>query len=247
MNKTSLLISNVALETGALLKQYLKDRGVYNRDSDAIVCYGARAQGPKALNHACARGKINRMISMEEGGVRLVPWFTAEAYQERGLELLKNFTFPLLARNIHGHGGTDIVPVFQPQEVEWRIAAGWEWFSSYVPVANEYRVFVYRDKVLDTYEKIMKRPTDYKYIGRNFRNGFDFVHVPNCDDASEMALKSLCGLDFAAVDMVRGLDGLIYILETNTAPGVLKSGAQKTLGKLADCIADWCQKGYPEA
>jgi len=185
--------------------------------------------------------KVKRMVAMEKAGCNLVPWF-------RGKDIPEGFRFPCLARRMTGHGGTDIVPVFEPKEVQWRLAAGWDWFSSYVPTATEYRVWAYRGDCLDTYEKVMKRPHDYKFVcGRNYRQGFDFVKSKNYTDASEQAILAVKALrlDFAAIDILRGEDGQIYILEANTAPGVILSGAQSTLGKLVDRIVTWDADGYP--
>lgn len=238
----SVQISDAASETGALLVSMLTDRGIYKENSTKVVCYGVswnRDRVSHALSGNCMSNKVKRMIAMEKAGCSLIPWF-------KGKDIPEGTRFPLLARAITGHGGTDIVPVFQRKEVEWRVAAGWDWFSSYVPMETEYRVWIYRDEHLDTYEKVMHRPKDYKYIGRNFRNGFDFEHTRQKQDATaqaRMAIHAL-GLDFGAVDMLRGEDGEIYILEVNTAPGCIKSGAQKTLAKLVDQIVAWDKSDY---
>lgn len=240
-HKTSLLISGAAQETGALLKEYLQVRGVYDSRAVATVCYGYSNRRRPSLNSECSTDKIERLRRMEDGGCCTVPWF------ENPDDLPMEPHYPLLARKRMGYGGTDIIPVFQREELKWRIAAGFDWFSEYVPVANEYRVWVFRGHHLDTYEKVMQRPENYKFIGRNFRNGFDFVPALEQRDATVQALRAITtiGLDFAAVDLLRGKDGLIYVLEVNTAPGVLKSGAQTTLGKLADHIATWVREDYP--
>lgn len=237
----SVIISNAALETGALLVSLLKERGIHDPASDNVVCYGNSGAGERFLNQNCMSNKVKRMVAMEKAGCSLIPWF-------RGDKIPAGVRFPLLARRLTGHGGTDIVPVFQRKEVEWRLAAGWDWFSSYVPMDTEYRVWVYRNDHLDTYEKVMHRPTDYKYIGRNFRNGFDFELSLDYNDATEQARRAIkaLGLDFGAVDMLRGEDGKIYILEVNTAPGVIKSGAQWTLDRLVDRIENWDREGYPK-
>jgi glutathione synthase/RimK-type ligase-like ATP-grasp enzyme len=237
-------ISDAASETGALLVEYLKDRGVFDIKAGPTVCYGvnSRRNTEPKLNANCMSDKVKRMIAMGKAGVSLVPWFDGHG------RLPERIQFPLLARKLTGHGGTDIVPVFQPEEVEWRLEAGWDWFSSYVPKATEYRVWTFRGEVLGTYEKIMKRPKDFKYIGANFRNGFEFMECGTIKDtASEAALATKAlELDFSAIDMLRGKDGKLYILEANTAPGVIRSSAQKTLGLLADRITDWVKAGYPE-
>lgn len=243
----SVEISDAASETGALLCELLEERDVYDETrAEATVCYGvARGRYKHALNAKCMSNKVKRMVAMAKAGVRLVPWFYGK---DIDTGMLKNYTFPMLARKITGHGGTDIVPVFEPKEVAWRMAAGWDWFSSYIPTATEYRVWIYRGEHLDTYEKVMKRPGDYKYIGRNFRNGFDFGHSTEHKDATRQAALAVHALelDFAAIDMLRGEDGKIYVLEANTAPGVIRSGAQSTLEKLADRITDWDLSDWPE-
>ena len=236
-------ISDAASETGALLVEMLTRKGVYDDRSNATVCYGVRAYSVKArthmLNGNCMSNKVKRMVAMADAGVRLVPWF-------KGEDIPEDFSFPALARRMTGHGGTDIVPVFEPKEVPWRIRSGWDWFSSYIPTKTEYRVWVYRGECLDVYEKVMNRPDSYKYIGRNFRNGFDFEPCVKPKDAVSQGVQAIhaLGLDFGAVDMLRGEDGKIYVLEVNTAPGVIKSGAQKTLAKLTDRIVEWDTNGY---
>jgi len=238
-----LLVAGSSQETGSLLEAYLKELGVEIGRGDAVICYGVGTSMRPALNANCGTSKIKRMELMQEAGVRLIPWF-------RGTDLdkiPKDFSFPALARMSHGFGGTDIVPVFQLEDIPWRVAAGWDWFSSYRAVKTELRVWVWKDEILDIYEKVMKRPEEFKFVGRNFRNGFEFQKVewnerfhPYHDAVrdAKLAVKSL-GLDFGAVDMLVGKDMLVYTLEVNTAPGVIRSGAQETLKKLALRMAEW--------
>lgn len=235
--KARLRIASTSKETGALLEEYLEARGVQlTHTAKSIISYGV--PHPGALNGCCGRGKIFNMHTIRDAGVRTVPFYVP------GEQAVPADAYPLLARGNHGYGGTDIMTVFQPEELPWRVAAGAEWFSSFVPIAQEYRVWVWRNEVLDTYVKRMNRPEDYKFIGRNFRNGFDFEHGKNEYDVSREAVKAVqaLSLDFAAVDCIRGKDGLVYILETNTAPGVIKSGAQATLAKLADKMVGWLKE-----
>lgn len=243
--QVNLKIANVAKETGALLKSYLEERGLtIDRNSPITISYGIPSSMPQCLNGNCGGGdKIRRLNQMIAGGVRTVPWF-------EGTRIPNGFKFPALARNLSGHGGEDIVPVFQAEEVPWRVQAGFAWFSSYVPLKTEYRVWVFRNEHLDTYEKVMRRPQEYRYVaGRNFRQGFDFQHLvnPPTEAVSEAkkVIKAL-SFDFGAVDMLEGLDGKIYVLECNTAIGAIKSGAQATLAKLADHMTIWALGGCPQ-
>lgn len=224
-------------ETGALLVEMLQGEGLYDRGATATVCYGAPVSTTPNLNAACGTDKIERLGRMEAAGVSTIPW----SVTGEGLR------YPLLARKAYGFGGTDIIPVFQPEELPWRRAAGYDWFSEYIPVAAEFRVWTFRGRHLGTYAKVMKRPEEYAYIGRNFRNGFDFEPVPEIPAVSALAHKALraVGLDFAAVDMLKGIDGGLYVLELNTAPGVIRSGAQASLRGLVECIREWDANGYP--
>jgi len=242
--KVNMKIANVAKETGALLTEYLQDRGlVISTDYNLpVICYGVPSSAKKALNGECGGGdKIRRLVQMEKGGVRTVPWFN-------GTKTPEGFQFPALARRMSGHGGEDIVPVFQKEEIPWRIKAGWDWFSSYIPIESEYRVWVFRKECLGIYRKVMARPRDYKRIGRNWGNGFDFAPCDNVEnEVITEAIKAVrsVSFDFGAVDLLLGTDNLVYILEINSAPGCIKSGAQVTLANLADRMVNWVIGGYP--
>ena len=230
-------ISSSSKETGQLLINYLKSRDLYDPKATACVCYGLGGGAHPALNTHCSSNKIERLNLMAKEGVPTVPW------SESG----EGLRFPLLARNTSGFGGTDIVAVFQSEELPWRRAAGFGWFSEYIPIQAEYRVWVFRGQHLGTYSKVMRRPGECKFIGRNFRNGFDFQPHPEIKSATQLAVEGIraVGLDFAAVDMLLGKDGKLYILELNTAPGVIKSGAQKSLENLVGCVEKWVKGGYP--
>lgn len=238
-------VDNTHKETGALLEGYLKDRGVLdNKNGRGIVCYGHPiGSNERAINGVGNGGKINNLNLLKKGGVRTIPWFSASDRIPIG------FKFPALARNNHGFGGKDIMPVFQLKEIEWRIAAGFDWFSSYIPLDTEYRAWIFRGECLDIYEKVMVRPHEYVHVaGRNFRQGFEFKRLENQPaDVAQTAIAGVAaiGYDFGALDLLRGEDGLIYVLECNSAPGVIRSKAQLTLAKFADRITEWDAAGYP--
>lgn len=239
MITTSVKISSDGLETGSLLQDYLRDRGVFAPKGPAVVCYGLSTTATPSINGACQSDKITRMRRMRNAGVSLVPW--AEGLDAKALK------FPLYARRSRGMGGKDLMPVFQPEEVDWRLQAGWDWFSTVVPIERELRVWVWHDEVLDTYEKLMCRPRDYTAMGRNFGQGFEFRKTSDVPSANAEAISAAytLGLDFTAIDLIIGKDGGVYVLEANTAPGVIRSGAQRTLAKLADRIEGWCRADCP--
>src|ERR1041385_434691 len=222
--QTRLRIAREGAETGALLQEDLQERGVYSERGPLTVSYGIHltdAPDPRILNGVCARGKVFNMRAMKEAGVRTVPFFIAGdvTHHADGLAVPYGFKFPAFARKSHGMGGKDLMPVFEPEEVPWRSAAGWDWFSSYVPFTREYRVGVFRNYFLDAYSKVMQRPSEYRQMGRNFGNGFEFQLssqlVPDTAVAQAIKAVKALDLDFAAVDLLWGRDSKPYILECN--------------------------------
>lgn len=241
MITTSVKISSDGKETGALLAQYLQARGVFHRVGPATVCYGLSSATRPSLNAACQSTKVARMRRMQDAGVALVPWTDNPA-------IAAKMRFPLFARKSYGMGAKDLVPVFDADEIPWRVSAGFSWFSSVIPIESEMRCWVWRDEVLQAFEKQMQRPADYTALGRNVSQGFAFVSVQSRGPVPYNALLAVqaLGLDFGAVDLIVGKDGGVYVLEVNTAPGAIRSGAQSTLGALADRIADWCSADCPD-
>src|SRR5882757_2820098 len=122
--KARLRVASTSKETGALLEEYLMARGVaLTQAAKSVISYGV--PHPGALNGCCGRGKIFNMRTMRDAGVRTVPFFIppADIAVGRDLEdIIPAKAYPLLARGNHGYGGTDIMPVFQPEEIPWRIA-----------------------------------------------------------------------------------------------------------------------------
>ena len=97
--RVNLKIANVAKETGALLTEYLEDRGLtIDKGAPISISYGIPSSQRCALNDKCGGGdKIKRLNQMQDGGCRTVPWFS-------GVKVPNGFQFPALARKISGHG-----------------------------------------------------------------------------------------------------------------------------------------------
>lgn len=130
--------------------------------------------------------------------------------------------FPLLARVGEGCGGKGIMPALQQEDVEWRAAAGARFFSEYVPIEKEVRVWAFRGRPLHSGIKVMRSPEKYCGLGRNYKDGFVFESWEAAPEAVDLTVRAIAalGLDFGASDICLGKDGKWRLFELNTAPGV---------------------------
>jgi hypothetical protein len=240
-------IARAASTTGRLLQtlvaEEMTQQGV--RDVDAHICYGVGHIGDRTLNGACS--SMNKLqqatVLYSVLGTRGLPVFSYDS--------LRNNWTPgiLLARKMQHTQGKDIKLILEPWQLEAAHAGGSDFFTPYIPSRREFRVWSYRNRHLGTYEKILRRPGDWKRIGRNYKNGFDFSGLDNdavpqaLKDTSRDALRGL-GLDFGAVDIIEDMNGNYVVLEVNSAPGV-SGERRKVIRGLAHRIVRWVANGCP--
>lgn len=244
----TLRVAKAALPTGQLLARMLRERGVeVVPNGDAIVSYGVAVNDPRpALNaNAGRRNKFEELTRLREQGV-VVPNFSQDGV---------GLTFPVLGRKFTHSKARDIVPILQnDKEFEWRKNGGaCDYFVQYIPRNREFRVWAYRRRILAVYEKIMRYPDRYRVgktagIGWNWDHGFAFVFLPKEQrpeglEAMGAAAVAAMELDFGAVDAIQAMDGTLYALECNSAPGV--QGPRQGLDVLANKIQRWEALGYP--
>lgn len=241
----NVIVANGSGPTGNAIREMLRERGIQvgATNPDATISYGVRLNTTRpALNANAGRyNKLSQFDVLKAAHVLVPPFF-------RPAEITAATTFPLFGRKLQHREGKDIMPALQFEDVALRVAAGSQFFTTYVPRTTEYRVWIYRRRHLRTYQKVMRHPEQYRFFGCSYRNGFAFelVHtdaVPRgAVEAASLAVNSL-GLDFGAVDILQGKDGRFYVLEVNTAPGV--EGRRECLVALVDKMATWAQNGFP--
>lgn len=249
--------------TGRLLAQLLREKGIRlapeGMRGNAVVSYGVRYTGilPCLNANAGARNKLEELQTFHASGVKAPQVYRFNGFRMvngRGQEVIeRDLQFPLFGRQTLHREGKDIMPALQMEDIKLRMAAGASFFTGYIPRETEYRVWIYRKRHGATYEKVMRYPEKYKYFGCSYRNGFAFELCsdrpgstrPIPRDAVAVASDAVAslGLDFGAVDVLKGKDGGYYALEVNTAPGV--EGARQSINFLADKIANWARLGYP--
>lgn len=255
MTTLGIRVANCSKKTGQWLVDLLDNKGInveYKTTGEAIICYGwgiERSNVPVLNKEAGVLNNLDQLKTLAKAGLN-VPNIIQDI-RRADFERIK---FPLLARSErHDGGGFDIQPVFQEEEIPWRVSAGASYFTEYIPRKTEYRIWVYRRRILAVYQKEMKHPEKYIGIGCNEKDGFehvfkqDYIKHVGIKKVLEMSAKAVfaLGLDFGGVDILISKMGVPYILEVNSAPGA--NGPEAVgLSKLASCIARWVAAGYPK-
>ena len=228
-------------KTGSLLKQLV---GGAPGTKTGVVCWGVGHNGaePTLNARASSANKLQQLQKFKDGGLLTVPFFTKLPSAADD--------FPVLGRNFKHHGGTDIRLIMEPEMAS--IFSPADFYTRYVPRATEYRSWVYRRRHLATYEKRLVRPHEAirrNRVGANHRNGYAFLLMNSAlvpEGIRDIAAKAVevLGLDFGAVDILKGVDNAYYLLEVNTAPGA-ESADRNGLKSLATKIENWVKLGMP--
>lgn len=192
------------------------------------------------LNHPdLVRTSTNRLKSlpiMKEAGIN-VPKFTTDFNAARHWYVDGSTVLARQAvRSFGGHG----ISVHDPNGNKVPVIPA-RFYSLYSPKRHEYRVHVFKGKVIDLQQK--KRAKGFDGVDtkvRSYANGWRFcrngIEVPDsCQQASVSAVKAL-GLDFGAVDVgwnEKLQQPMVY--EVNTAPGIEGT----TVKNYAEAIRSW--------
>src|SRR5208283_5256283 len=208
---------------------------------DATLRWGISYHGKKpALN-----AKVNAFNKMEalqefaaEGiaapGVLPVKWF----------HLLLEKDFPVLARRITHSKGKDIIVCKDAFAAELAAEVS-DFFTPWIPTQTEYRVWVFRGRVLSVYEKVFKGEGEYTGYARNHRFGFKFEKRDDLREHNPLTFPAIkatrvLDMDFGAVDILLGKDGIYYVLEINSMPHI--DSVERSSGiRLAAAVSKWVE------
>jgi hypothetical protein len=232
--------------TGRLLTRILvEDLGVKTSSPvGGIVSYGIRVRDSQLPVLNANAGKYNKymqLVKFKAAGLLVPRFWEWNGKVPPGI--------PVLGRLYNHTKGKDIV--FFPQGIRSgadNFKRPRDYFVEYIPSSTEYRVWVFRDKNLGVYEKVLAHPEKKRRgsINRNHGQGWGFQLRTGLPEAiREVAKKALkaVDLDFGGVDILKGDDGKYYVLEVNSAPGVEGEGRQ-CVRKLAERIVEWEKGGY---
>lgn len=116
-------------------------------------------------------------------------------------------------------------------------------YTKYVNNDKEYRIHVFRGKVIMAVQKLVRRnsPTEYRGLIRNNDNTvFKQVEVyPNIVAEKAICAVNALGLDFGAVDIgMNYSEGKAYIFEVNTACGIGENTMKAYVKAIQTCLEE---------
>lgn len=134
---------------------------------------------------------------------------------------------------LNGHSGDGIVIA---ETLEQLVDA--PLYTRYIKKKEEYRIHVFQGDAFFVQRKARKHDVPDDQVNwkvRNLAGGFIFANkdVEVEDAARVQAVNAVAalGLDFGAVDIIRGTDGNWYVLEVNTACGLEGTTLEKYVAK----------------
>jgi len=175
------------------------------------------------------------MQAMNDAGINVPEWTTDRD------EISETFGYPALGRAEEHTRGEDINLILQ-----WRAAYltdNNDFFVNYIPTDLEYRAHVVNGEVIHWHEKRLRSEASNHPFIRNSETGWVFVSPREETPSDQLAIDAVgcLGLDFGAVDVIRGEDGEEYVLEVNTAPSL----DEANLRRYGDAFAEACNIGEP--
>lgn len=215
------------------IRSILSNRNNFERDGRIILNWGEHQGGGVTYNTrnkwlnsfesvAIARDKLATFQRLRMGGGVNVPqfWTNKDAVEaERGEAII------LERHSLTGQSGSGIVVKRQGEAL-----GDAPLYVKYIRKEEEYRVHVFNGQAVAVQQK--RRESDAEQdqnqrLIRNRDNGWVFciqdIAADRKQAISEQAVRACraIGLDFGAVDIVVGRrDGLAYVLEINSKPGL---------------------------
>jgi carbamoylphosphate synthase large subunit len=157
-----------------------------------------------------------------------------------GTVLLSDNDFPMVGRKNYHQGGSGFYYCTRAADMYGAVRNGVDYFIQFIPNDEEYRVQLFKGEVIRVSKKVQDRE-DADLLCRSNNKGWHFAHKQWRDRyeglkvAATMALDAL-NLDFGGVDLVRDVNGKVWILEANSGVGLGESGVEKYSEKFREWL-----------
>lgn len=233
-----------ALANGLRVKRV---RSTYEpRRNDVIINWGRSSPITYVRTHldlnnheaiALACNKLKTISELSFNGFDNMPEWTC--HYEEAAQWITNGNKVYCRTSLTGHSGSGIVIASSIDEL---VPA--PLYTKASKHKHEFRVHVFKDKVIDVQQKRRRIGYDGPDTGiRNHSNGYIYARstVDYPDELLSSSIKAvqLLGLDFGAVDIgYRERDGKVFVFEVNTAPGLTGTTLEKYIQAFKEWIND---------
>lgn len=225
------------------------DKNYRPRENDLIINWG-NSNVPNWFNNSnfdCwlnkpdtvknASNKLTTLRILENSGIK-TPQFETNPFYEQSM--VRFWDKVIVRHKLTGHSGDGIEIVNRDEPLP-----NAPLYTEYIPAISEYRVHVFDGNIIDITKKVrtndeeFEDPTEEEMMIKSHNNGWDFARggirfSPRLGRIAIDSVKAL-GLDFGAVDIIKGEDGKLYVLEVNTACGC----ADTTLNSYINAIMNY--------
>lgn len=180
---------------------------------------------------AKASNKLETFKALTAANVSVPEWTVDRVLSELWIH---NEKASIVCRTkLNGHSGEGIVIA---ETLDQLVDA--PLYTRYIKKKEEYRIHVFQGDAFFIQRKARKADVPDDQVNwkvRNLAGGFIFANkdVVVAEEAKQQAIKavSALGLDFGAVDIILGTDGVFYVLEVNTACGLEGTTLEKYVAK----------------
>jgi len=185
-----------------------------------------------------ASNKLTALTKLKEAGVNVPDFTTVKAIAETWIDEERIVLCRKLLRANSGRG------IVIAKEVDQLVAA--PLYVKYIRKEKEYRLHVFNGQIIDAVEKRRRQGfqenTNYNKYIRSYEQGWLMARkgIALTDKTKEEAIKAVTalGLDFGAVDIVMGPKNKPYVLEVNTAPGLMGTTVQSYKAAIENWMKD---------
>lgn len=210
------------------IKRIKREGSKYQPAADKVIINWGDSKMPlnlqasKVLNSPFIVGAMSNKLKFFElmgGSCRLPEWTTDPKI---AVEWLDEGAIVVERHKLNGHSAEGLRLVEKKLDIQ---AA--PLYTRYQPKKDEYRVHILGGVIIDVQQK--KKRLDFEgeanFKVRNHANGFIYarenLEVPEDVKTQALLCFAKSGLDFGAVDVIfNAKQGLAYVLEVNSAPGL---------------------------
>lgn len=232
-------------------------RVVRYQNPDVIINWGGGTTIPvydsvifnQPANIMLSSDKISAFRKLEEAGISVPYWDDISLWRNGFPQTWSNtgfdIRFPVLVRKRYGKRGLGIEYCESYLQV-MRFLHTHDFVSEFIEKKYEFRVHVAFGEAVKLSQKVFDPTKGKRYQNRvwNHKRGFVFknprdnVSPDLLERVKQFGIASIeaVGLDFGAVDIICNEDEVIFVLETNTAPGLIQSTAVAYAMKFAQVI-----------